>query len=215
MKRLLLLLCFPSLMQAQKSFGQDTVSKVSAVVSPALFVPVSVAAQAGVQFRVGNCWSLLVEGAYPTFYPRNTEFEKIRYWRAGFEVKHYLARKKASRYISIQNNYLFRELTDEQDGLYYTKTQTFAYNNAVIKSPVWSSALKLGLEVPLGRKTYIDVFGGAGLRMIFNRYETETALLTSIQPNEQSFLKFDDAWVYNYTLKRIHLTAGFRFGIRL
>jgi hypothetical protein len=215
MKRLLLLLFFPSLMQAQKSFGQDSMPKISVVLSPALFVPVSVAAQAGLQFRLSNRWNLLVEGAYPTFYPKNTEYEKLRYWRAGFELRRYLGRKKTSRYIAIQNNYLFRELTDEQDGLYYTKTQTFAYNNAVIKSPVWSSVLKIGLEVPVGRKTYLDLFGGAGLRMIFNSYKTETALLTSIQPNKQNFLKFDDAWVYNYTLKRVCLTAGFRFGLRL
>jgi len=215
MKQLLLLLCFPSLMLTQISFGQDSMRKVSVVLSPALFVPVSVAAQVGIQFRLSNRWGLLVEGAYPTFYPKNTEYEKIRYWRAGFEIKRYLNKKKISRYFSLQNNYLFRELTDEQDGVYYTKTKTFAYNMAVIKSPVWSSALKIGLEVPVGRKTYFDLFGGAGLRMIFNSYKTETALLTSIQPNKQNILKFDDAWIFNYTLKRVHLTAGFRFGLRL
>lgn len=202
-------------MQAQRSFSGDTTSKVSAVLSPALFIPVSVAVQAGLKFRLNDRWSLLVEGAYPTFYPKNTEYEKIRYWRAGLEVKRYLARKKANRYISIQSNYLFRQLTDEQDGLYYTKTQTYAYNNATVKSPVWASALKVGLEVPLGRKTYIDLFGGAGVRMIFNSYNTETALVTSIQPNKQTLLKFDDAWIYNYTLNRVHMTAGFRFGVRL
>lgn len=209
------MLCFPSLMQAQKSFGQDTTSKVSVVLSPAIFIPVSVAAQAGVQFKLSDRWSLLVEGAYPTFYPKNTEYEKIRYWRTGLELKRYLGRRKLSRYISLQTNYLFRKLTDEQDGLYYTKTQTFAYNKAVINSSVWASALKIGLEVPVGKKTYIDLFGGAGLRMIFNSYDTETALVTSIQPNKQTLLKFDDAWIYNYTLKRVHMTAGFRFGVRL
>src|SRR6478736_3131126 len=113
MKRLLFLLCLPSLMQAQKSFGQDTSSKVSAVISPALFVPVTVAVQAGLQFRLNKGWSLLVEGAYPTFYPEHEEYEKIRYWRAGFEIKHYLANKKFNRYISWQNNFLYRELTNE------------------------------------------------------------------------------------------------------
>ena len=214
MKRLLFLLCLQSLIQAQKSFGQDTSSKVSAVISPALFVPVTVAVQAGLQFPLSKRWSLLLEGAYPTFYPEDDEYEKIRYWRTGFEVKHYLADKKSNRYFSLQNNFLYRELTNEDDGLYYTKTQTFAYTNAVIKSPVWSSAVKFGMEMPLGKKTYIDLFTGAGLRVILNKYDTESALVTSIQPNGQSFLEFDDAWIYNYTLYRLHLTAGFRFGVR-
>jgi hypothetical protein len=215
MKRLLLLLCLPALMQTQKSFGQDTMRKISLLISPAVFVPVSVAAQAGIQWRLSNNWGLVLEGAYPTFYPKNTEYEKIKYWRAGVEVKRYLVKKKTSRYLSFQNNLLFRELTNNEDGVYYTKTQTFAYNNAIIKTPVWSSALKIGIEAPLGKRTYFDLFTGAGLRMIFTTYKTETALLTSIQPTEQGLLKFDDAWIYNYTLKRIHLTAGFRFGIRL
>jgi hypothetical protein len=215
MKRLFVLVYLLALMHAQKSMGQDTSSKVAVVFSPALFVPVTVAAQAGVQFKLGKGWSLLAEGAYPGFYPDNTAYEKITYWRTGIEVKHYLAKRKASRYVSLQNTFLFRELVNKGDGIYYTKTQTFAYSNAVIQSPVWASAIKIGLELPLGKRTYFDLFTGAGLRMIFTNYKSESALVTSIQPNKQSFLTFDNAWEYNYTLKRIHATAGIRFGFRL
>jgi hypothetical protein len=215
MKRLLILLCFPALLQTHKGYGQDSTSKVSVVVSPAIFIPVSVAAQAGFNFQLSRRWSLLAEGAYPTFYPKDEVYEKIRYWRAGLELKYYFKRRKSAKYISLQNNYLFRELTNEENGVYYTKTETYAYTNAVIKSPVLSSALKIGLEVPLGKRTYFDLFAGGGVRMIFTRYKPSSALLTSIKPNEQGLLKFDDAWSYNYTLKRIHVTAGLRFGFRL
>ena len=214
MKRLLLLLCLSAVLQVQQGYGQDSSSKVSFLFSPALLVPSTAAAQGGVQLRLGKRWSLLAEGAFPVFHPQNTDYEKVSYWRTGLEVKHYLSMQKTVRYISLQNNFLFREL-ENGDGVYYSRTQTFAYTNAVIKSPVLSSAIKLGLEVPLGRRIYFDLFTGAGLRWIFNKYKTETALVTSIQPNKQDFFKYDDAWAYNYTLTRIHLTAGLRFGIRL
>ena len=215
MKWLLVFLNFLFLLKAPSGFAQDSSSKLSVALSPALFVPVSVAVQGSLQLRLNSKWSLLAEGAYPTFYPQNTDYEKIRYWRAGFEIKRFVSNGESSRYVSLQNNFLFRELTDNDNGTYYTKTETYAYNLAVIKSPVWSTALKYGAEVPLGKKTYVDLFAGAGIRMVFTKYNTETALLTSILPEERSFLDFDDAWLYNYTLLRLHLTAGFRFGIRL
>lgn len=217
MKRLLLVfLSLPALLQTKKSFGQDSTSKVSVVVSPALFVPVSIAAQGGFQFKLGHRFGLLAEAAFPVFYPDNTEYEKIRYWRAGLELKYYLRKKGlGQRYVSFQNNYLFRELTEEQQGRYFTKTQTFSYSNALISSPVLSSAIKLGVEVPVGKGTYFDLFFGAGLRMIFTSYKTEVALVTSLEPNRHTLLKFDDAWIYNYTLTRLHATAGVRFGFRL
>lgn len=215
MKRLLILLCFPALLQTQKSYGQDSARKVSVLVSPALFVPVSVAAQLGLQTRINKRWGFLAEGAYPTFTPKNTTYEEIRYWRAGLEVKYYLPKKRIARYISLQNNYLFRELTENEGGVFYTKNETFAYGRADIQSPVLSSAIKLGLEVPLGKRTYVDLFAGAGLRFIFTKYAASGVLVTSIEPTKQSFWRFDDAWAYNYTLKRIHATAGFRFGFLL
>jgi hypothetical protein len=215
MKRLLLLLCLPAMLQTKKSFGQDTTSTLSVVVSPALLIPVTVAGQGGFQLRLGKRWSLLAEAAFPLYHPEDETYEKITYQRAGLELKFYLPKRKFTRYIALQNSYLFRELTNKEDGTYYTKTQTFAYTNAVINSPVFATALKIGLELPVGKRSYFDLFTGAGIRTIFTSYKTETALVTSIEPNKQTILKFDDAWVYNYTLMRIHLTAGLRFGFRL
>src|SRR5687768_15289305 len=101
MKRLLILLCFPALLHIQISYGQDSARKMSVLVSPALFVPVSVAAQLGLQARISKRLSLLFEGAYPTFTPKNTTYESIRYWRTGLEVKYHLPKKKFARYISL------------------------------------------------------------------------------------------------------------------
>lgn len=159
---------------------------------------------------------MLVEAAVPAFHPKNTVYEEINCWRTGVEIKRRLDKMRPSKtYVSLQNNYLFRRLVDKEAALYYTKTQTYSYQNAVIHSPVLSSAIKLGAELPAGKKIFVDAFAGIGLRFIFTNYKSEKSLLTSVEPEKQNFLKFDDAWLFNYTLTRFHLTAGLRFGIRL
>ena len=120
-----------------------------------------------------------------------------------------------SKYVAVQVNYLVRELTDDDAGFYYTKTQTFAYENAFIKSPVLSTAVKLGMELNAGKRIFFDAFAGAGLRFIFNEYMAKNVLVTSTEPPHQNLFTSDYAWKYNYTMMRIHATAGLRFGLRL
>jgi hypothetical protein len=172
--------------------------------------------QGGVQYRLSKKWSLLAEAAFPTFHPKNTAYDEITYWRAGIEIKRRVGTINSTKtYLSLQNNYLFRKLVDKQQALYYTKTQTFSYQNAVIQTPVLSSALKLGVELPAGKRTLVDGFIGMGLRFVFTDYEAEKTFLTSTEPRKQDFFKFEDAWLFNYTLTRLHITAGLRLGFRL
>jgi hypothetical protein len=215
MKRLPLFLWFVALLQNSSSFAQDSAQKIAVVVSPALFMPVTVAAQGGVQFSLGQRWALLAEGAYPLFKPLNTGFQRVDYWRAGMELRRQLRKRSFKRYLAFQTNYLYRELEKTNGGNYYTRDRTFAYTNAVVKSPVLSTTLKLGTELPVGKRSYFDLFAGAGVRMIFNRYITQSALVTSIDPEEHNLFTFNNAWLYNFTLIRPHLTAGLRFGYRL
>lgn len=216
MKGLLTLFSFlPALLCGHKVLAQRSSSRMSVMVSPALFVPVTVAVQAGVQYKANNRFAVLAEAAFPTFHPANTEYEDIDYWRTGIEFKYFFKTDSSiSKYISLQNNYLYRELTDEDQAVYYSTTQTFSYTNAVIKSPVFSSAVKLGVELSAG-KSFFDAFIGAGIRFVFTEYNAKNVLLTSIEPPRQNIFKFDDAWKYNYTLIRPHATAGLRLGMRL
>lgn len=121
----------------------------------------------------------------------------------------------SKKYLSLQTNYLYRKLADREQALYYTKTQTFSYQNAIISTPVLSLAVKLGVEVPAGKRTYVDAFIGVGPRFIFTNYSAEKSLLTSLTPVKRKIFQFDDAWLFNYTLTRLHFVAGLRFGIQL
>jgi hypothetical protein len=217
MKELLaLFMLLPSLLFGYKGITQSSSSRFSIVISPAIFIPVTVAVQGGVQYNASRRIKILAEAAVPIFYPENTQYEKIDYLRTGLEIKYVLKSDSFfTKYVSLQNNYLFRELTDVDQAFYYTKTQTFSYTNAIIKSPVLSSAVKLGVELNAGKRFFVDAFIGAGVRFIFTEYQAKTVLLTSTEPPKQNLLKFDDAWKYNYTLIRLHATAGLRFGVRL
>ncbi len=198
--------------------AQDSASNVAVLISPALFMPVSVAIQAGVQFRLSNRYSLLVEGALPTFYPTN-EYEKITYWRGAAELKFYTRRAKTSGgYYALQAAYLFRQLVNNTDGIVHYKDGEYHYNAATITSPVLSVALVMGRELSSkNHKLFADVFGGAGIRHLFNNYSAQDLRITSLTRSKDSFdwLFPDDGWRFGYGVTRLHLTAGLKFGLRL
>lgn len=208
----------PLLVQTQKSLAQDSVSKTAVVVSPALFTPVSVAVQAGLQLRVNRQSSFLLEVAYPAFYPSN-EYEKIRYWRSGVEWKFYSAKpRRYGRYYAVQVAYLYRQLTDNDRGTVHFKDGEYSYDNAVIRSPVLSVAALWGHEFNNRNKRFFaDVFGGIGLRYLFNNYTAKELRLTSLTRQKDAFdwLVPDEGWRFGYNLTRLHLTGGLKFGVRL
>jgi hypothetical protein len=219
MKRLLqFFLYLPALMQTQKSFGQDSASKFAVVISPALFMPVSVAAQAGIQYSINKHCSFLAEVAYPTFYPKN-DYEKISYWRSSATLKFYALKPQASRsYYAIQAAYLYRQLTDDNDGIVHRKDGEYRYDAATVNSPVLSVALIIGKELNgKGHKFFADIFTGAGIRHLFNKYTAKNLRLTSLDRPKDSFewLFPEEGWRFDYPLTRFHVTAGLRLGWRL
>lgn len=218
MKRLLILLCLPALVQTKKALAQDTASRFSLTVSPALFTPVSVAVQGGIQYRFSKRLSLLTEFAYPTFYPDN-EYEKITYWRSSIEVKlHTTNTKTKGRYYSIQGSYLYRTLLEENGSTVHQRDGEYRFDAATIQSPVVALALKAGMELRTNKgRAFADVFLGAGARRIFNNYTAQNLRLTSIdQTNDKlAWLIPDEGWRFGYQLTRFHFTAGVRFGLGL
>lgn len=197
--------------------GQDSTSRFSILISPALFVPVSVAAQGGLQYRVSKRWSLLAEVAVPTFYPQNDTYEEIKYRRTGMELKYRPYKiKNSNRYFSLQTAYLFRTLVDKDEGVVRREAGSFVYEGATINSAVLSTALKMGFETPVSRRFFADAFLGMGLRIIFNKYKSKNFRLTSIEPPKDNFpLVPEEGWRFDYTLTRFHFTAGLRLGLRL
>jgi len=217
-QQLLVLLFLPVLIQTQNAFGQDSSSKVSVLFSTALFVPVSVAIQGGIQYRLNQRLSLLLEGAYPTFYPDN-DYEKISYWRSGIGFRiHSPGGSLNGKYYGFQLNYLYRELFDKDEGVVHGRDGVYRYDEAIIKSPVLSFALIVGKELTIVKgKSFADVFLGLGVRRIFNHYEAKNLRITSIDtpPDDFDWLLPSEGWRFNYPLTRLHVTTGIRFGLRM
>lgn len=219
MKRLHRFLAFlPLLIQTQKTLAQDSASGIAVVVSPVLFTPVSVAVQVGLQFGLNKHHAFLVETAYPTFYPQN-DYEKISYWRGGVQWKFYsLKPRRHGKYYAVQTAYLHRQLTDENDGLVHFRDGEYRYENAVIRSSVLSLAVITGKEWhSKSRKFFADVFGGIGLRHLFNDYTAKELRITSLIRQRERFdwLFPEEGWRFGYDVTRLHLTGGIKFGLRL
>lgn len=219
MKSLLpLFFLLPALVQTQTTVGQDSASSVAVVVSPALFVPVSVAVQAGVQARLNKRYGVVAELAYPTFYPQN-DYEKIRYWRSAVELKFYSVKHPVSgRYWAVRAAYLYRQLTDNNDGVVHRRDGEYRYDAATVNSPVLSLAFIIGKELNIkSRKLFADVFAGAGLRHLFNQYTATNLRFTSLERPKDSFewLFPEEGWRFDYPLTRFYTTAGVRLGWRL
>lgn len=205
MKRLLTLaIFFFVLLYSHTSAAQDSMGRYTVMVSSALFVPVSVALQGGLQYRLNNRWSCLAEVAVPTFYPKNTGYEEIHYWRTSIELKYRASKIKTSiGYFSLHNSYLFRTLVDHQSGIFYRKGEVLSYDDATIHSPVLATALKIGIEVPSDTRLFADIFFGLGTRVLFNRYEVKNSSPAFGQRNSfwnQVGLRYD------YTNVRFHLS---------
>ena len=175
------------------------------------------AVQGGFQYRMSKKWSLLLEAAIPAFYSQSETYETIDFWRTGAELKYTAGNSKNSkRYWSLQTTYLLRTFVDKDEGLVHRKAGDYVYEGATIKSPVLSNALKIGIEAPVSKRFFADVFVGMGLRLLFNKYESKRFRLTSTEPPKDNFVLLpEEGWRFDYTLTRFHFTGGLRLGFRL
>lgn len=217
--RLLSLFCSLLLLICQAGFPQDAASRFSLVVSPALLQPINLALQGGVQWRTGSRSAVVAEVAFPLLRGRHETFESMRVWRAGLEYKVYRSNiKLPGPYISLQTTWLSRLLTDENSGEFSGKNSRYQYDAAVVLSPVWAMAIKLGKEFTSAReRKVVDLFAGLGVRRIFNQYQAVNERPVAGNGVADKFGWFIpmEGWSYNYPLIRFHFTVGFRVGFKL
>ena len=202
------------LCQEKKPFQRQ----VSFVISPAvLFLPGSkVGVQAGFGFS-RNKWGGTIEAAIPI--NGNNQLylaQNSMYVRFGVELKRFIQVKDARQvYLSLQSNYAIRKITDSL-GTFYSKDSAnfLSYDRADYSSPVFSNAIKLGIQGVVGKRFVVDGFLGVGVRTISTRYSNVVNPQSSffvprpfrsrpaVYRTEQSYL-------------RLHLTTGVRFGYLL
>jgi hypothetical protein len=198
-------------------YAQDSVYRrsVSLVLSPAtLRAPgIKLGLQAGVQYNKGR-WATLAEVAYPLD-KSHADYAVIRFVRLGAEVKYYVHNGQRERgYVSLQSSYSHRKMTDNNGNMFFSKTarQWLQFNSAAVSSPIFSAALKAGVEYALTRRLFLEYFVGAGVRVISTSYSGLQGLRESGGPSRTDWGDFTPPYRYEGSYPKFHLTLGLRVG---
>jgi hypothetical protein len=187
--------------------------------SPAIMMPGGViAVQPGMGFNINDEWKLQADVAFAQSRKSNDRFEKTSFFRTSLEIKT-LAGIGAyyDKYVSLQLAYNIRTLNDLDSGNFKSARHGAAdnsYSSAIIKSPVFSMALKTGREYEIGERFIVDVFTGLGFRTIFTNYKPQGLHPNTFVPTPLPF-SGNPAWKCNCTQSRFHFVTGIRVGVKL
>jgi hypothetical protein len=166
-----------------------------------------------VQYNKGR-WGALAEVAYPLD-KSHADYATIRFVRLGAEVKYYAHNGQRERgYVSLQSNYSHRQMTDTNGNMFFSKTarQWLQFNRAAVSSPIFSAALKAGVEYAVTRRLFLEYFVGAGVRVISTSYSRLESIAGSGGPNLTSWGDFTPPYRYEGSYQKFHLTWGLRLG---
>ena len=192
---------------AQDSFS----NKLSVSISPVLVnvPPVDIGMQFGLQYRTAK-WGFGTEIAFP-FQKSNDHYVNMKYLRWGAEFK-YFPRADKQNYMSLQFNYAQRNFADTSPGRFFRRYVTDAYNyeSTSISSNIVTSAFKIGREMKIGKKFFIDGFTGLGIGFVMTEYTNIKGLQPADRGGIFEGLGIYSAHRYDKTITRVHCTLGTR-----
>lgn len=169
--------------------------------------------QTGVEYQWRD-WSVDAEVALP-FHKSYIDYAKINYIRLGMELKHYVYNDPLFKvYISMQNNYAFRQMIDTNGNTYSSKNPpgVFRFSKASISSPIFSTAFKFGTEVYITKNLFMDEFIGVGARITSTSYKNVENATPGSFFRAIDCCTFIPVYRYEGTFTRLHITTGFRLG---
>jgi hypothetical protein len=176
-----------------------------------------IGAEAGVLYTIGR-WAADAEVAVPIKVAHD-DFSRVSETRLGVEVIRYAKRSSWARpFLSLQANYTFRQMTDTNGSTYESKNPrgVFHYGKAFITSPFFSSTLNGGLELPLGKRLFVDLSVGAGVGITTTTYENVEQTFPSDYSNmERRYFSLPPVYKYEGSFAKFHMSGGLRFGYRL
>jgi len=210
---LLLILCSFTLMGLSQEKPHD--KTFSVLLSPALLRAPETqwGLQTGIAYQRPK-WGVGAEAALP-FRKSHIDYATIKYLRVGLELKYYAYNDHSGKiYISLQNNYALRQMMDTNGNTYTSKRPlgVFRFSKASISSPIFSSALKFGAEVPITKNLFMDVFSGAGIRIVSTSYKNVENTTPGSLFRAIDCCTFIPVYRYEGTFTKLHLTTGFRLG---
>lgn len=209
---LLIFCCFTLVCYCQKQVPHKS---FAVLLSPALLRAPEVrhGLQAGIAYNRRK-WSLGAEAALP-FRKLYVDYASIKYMRLGLELKKYVTKDLPDKmYVSIQTNYAIRQMADTNGNTFLSKKPRgiFSFSKASVSSPVFSSAIKVGMEIRLWKNIFWDVFSGVGVRIISTSYKGVENASPSFFDGAKEWFDFTPVYRYEGTFTRLHLTTGIRLG---
>jgi hypothetical protein len=102
-------------------------------------------------------------------------------------------------------------MTDTNGNMFFSKTarQWLQFNRAAVSSPIFSAALKAGVEYAVTRRLFLEYFVGAGVRVISTSYSRLEGISESGGPSMRSAIP---QYRYESSSQKFHLTSGLRLG---
>lgn len=178
--------------------------------------------QAGAECRFGSRLSLVTEFTTLAGGKPQTSASDEQFFRIKPELRYFLSGDKRHRgnYAGISLSYSARSWKANSKGNYWEgkfyQDSAITYQSAALRSPVFTSAAQLGTLFTIGEHLGIDLFLGAGVRVIRTTYtDVQGAGKTySVFPKCKIMFSPDPAWWVNGTITRFHCHAGLRFLFR-
>lgn len=209
---LLIFCCFALICFCQKQAPDET---FAVLISPALLRAPEIrhGLQAGIAYNRKK-WSVSSEAALP-FRKLYVDYASIKYMRLGLELKKYVTKDLPDKmYVSLQTNYAIRQMLDTNGNTFLRKNPQgiFSFSKASVSSPVFSSAIKVGMEIRLYKNIFWDVFSGLGVRIISTSYKHVENASPSFFNEAKDWFNFTPIYRYEGTFTKLHLTTGIRLG---
>jgi hypothetical protein len=179
---------------------------------------VNIGIQPGIYWRLNERFSGVTEITFRTGKRADKDSEAVdkKYLRIQQELRYHFKRKKnkGDWYTGLRLAYAQRQFADINSGFYATgnpgSDKGFYYDQARIKSPVFSSSLQLGIIIHGKKKIAADLFAGIGARFIRTTYSDAVNLAPGTRTRPSGSPVFYASYDFNGAAVWLHANAGVR-----
>lgn len=213
-----LLFCLCFIHEAFAQNQSNTIDQKYAMTMSATIFPFKAGIQPGFQIKLGKRFGFMSDLGFAFSARGNNQYDELHFFKLASELKYYSRRSVNGGYFSFQAGYVHRELQANDSGWYWRKDSSNAsgYSSASINSPLLFTAIKLGREMKIGEKFFLDVFIGIGARYIHTNYDAKDVYAMGRFADKRDTV-FDLAgysWEHEGNQVKLHATAGARVGLR-
>lgn len=211
-----LLFCFCFIHQTFAQNQSDAMDRKYAITMSAAVFSYKAGIQPGIQVKLGKRFGFMSDVGFALSGRGNNQYDEMHFFKLASELKYYSKHSVSGRYFSFQAGYVHREFQANDSGWYWRKDSSDAtgYGSAHVNSPVFFGAIKLGRELKIGEKFFLDVFFGIGARYIHTNYDAKNVYTMGrfVDKRDTIFDLAGYSWEHEGDQVKLHATTGLRIG---